>query len=127
MQAAFPTADEAGKFLERVVGVFNACVRCGDFTALVNLFDDDAVLDFEGIPERGPVAGKAAIKQHFRFDPPDDEIRVTRWKWDRGHIYARFVWQDIPEAMGGCVDIEPREEKIARLTLAFGGPAARWR
>ena len=127
MQAAFPTSEEAGKFLERVVALFNACVRRCDFSEYVQLFEDQAVIDYEGIPERGPIIGKAEIAEHFQCDAPDDEIHVTRWKWDGRRIMAQFVWKDIPEATGGAVVIEPRDDKIARLTLAFGGPAAHWR
>jgi hypothetical protein len=129
MQAAFPTQEEAGKLLDRLVTLFNDGVRRRDFSEYVNVFDDDAVVDFEGVPERGPLEGKAVIFQRYQDDLPDDEIRITRWKYDRdaGRILAQFVWKDIPEGRGGALVLVPRGDKIARLTIAFGGPACRWK
>jgi hypothetical protein len=127
MQAAFPTQEEAGKLLERLVALFNTSVRSRDFSEYVEMFQDDAVVDYEGVPERGPLEGKPAIAQRFADEPPDDEVRVTRWKYDGGRILAQFVWKDIPEARGGALVIVPRGDKIAHLTIAFGGPACRWK
>jgi|GEM_PF-6096745 len=126
MQAAFPTHEEAGKLLERLVALYNDGVRRRDFLDYVDAFTDDAAIDFEGVPERGPLQGKTAILERYRDDLPDDEIRVTRWKYDGGRIYAQFVWKDIPEARGGTLVIVPRGDRIACLTVAFGGPLCRW-
>jgi hypothetical protein len=127
MQSVSPTSEEAGKLLERLVARFNAAVRTCDFSEYLELFTEDAAIDFEGVPERGPIEGKAALVAHFRDDPPDDQIRVTRWKYDGMRVIAQFVWTDIPEASGGVFVIVLRDHQISRLTLAFGGPAARWR
>lgn len=121
------TSEDAGKFLELYVALYNAAVRSGEADAMLERFADDAILDFEGVPDWGPFEGKAAISQRFYENPPDDEVRVTRWKYDRGRIVAEFRWKDIPEARGGCFVITPRAGKIAHLTVALGGPAAHWR
>ena len=116
------TATEPGPYLDRLIAIFNESVSARDFSRFVDEFCDDAVLEFDGIPDPA-VEGKAAIAARYRDDPPDDQIRVTRWKAERERITAEFRWRDIPEATGGCVIIDRRGEKIAHLTLAFGGPA----
>lgn len=120
------TSEDAGKFLERHVELFNQAVHSGDFQAFMETFADDAILEFEGVPDWGPFQGKAAITRRYYEDPPDDEVRVLRWKYERGRIVAEFRWKDIPEARGGCIVITPRAGKVARLTIAYGGPATRW-
>lgn len=121
------TQEQASALLERQVAAYNAAVRSGDFSHFVALFTDDAVVDFEGVPERGPLVGREAIAENYRENPPDDEIRVKRWKLKDGKIAAEFYWRDIPEAIGGCIIIEPRDDKVARLTIAVGGPGCRLR
>lgn len=117
--------DEAGEFLQQVVALYNTGVRTRDFRGFVALLTDDAVLDFEGTSELRPFRGKAAIMQHFEDDPPDDGIRIKRWKQNGAEIAAEFTWLDIPEGRG-CLYIERRETQIAGITVAFGGPRCRF-
>jgi len=119
-----PATEAAGTFLEHVVTLFNGGVRSGDFSHYLELFADDAVLEFDGIPDP-PLAGRDAIAQRYRDNPPDDQIRIKRSKLEGARIVAEFQWRDIPEASGGCFILERRGEKIAHLTIAFGGPATR--
>jgi hypothetical protein len=113
--------DEAGELLAQIVSAYNTGVRTRDFSGFLALLTDDAVFDFEGVSERGPLEGKSVIGQRLADDPPDDAIRVKRWRHDPAHIVAEFAWTDIPEG-GGCLFIEPHDGRIARLTLALGGP-----
>ena len=121
MIAGSPTQDEAGEFLAKIVLLYNTGVRTRDFAPFLALLADDAVLDFEGVSERGPLEGKPAIAQHLRDDPPDDAIRIKRWKIVDHTIAAEFCWTDIPEG-GGCLFVERSEGRIMRLTIALGGP-----
>lgn len=118
--------DEAGEFLERIVSLYNTGVRTRDFGGFLALLGEDSVFDFEGVPERGALTGKAAIAQHFADDPPDDEIRIARWKHSGAGIVAEFFWADIPEG-SGCLFVEPRDGFIDRLTIAVGGPRRKFR
>ena len=115
-----------GELLDKLVSLYNAGVRTRDFSAFLALLSEDAVLDFEGVPERGALTGKAQIAQHFHDDPPDDRIRIKRWKAGGDAIVAEFAWADIPEG-GGCLYVEPRDDSVARLTIAFGGPRRAFR
>jgi hypothetical protein len=116
----------ASELLDTLVSQYNTGVRTRDFTGFLALLSDDAVLDFEGVPERGALVGKAQIAQHLHDDPPDDRIRINRWKREGNALVAEFAWADIPEG-GGCLYLEPRDERVARLTIAFGGPRGRFR
>lgn len=118
------TSATAQDFLDHFVSVFNASVRRGNFADFVRLFAGDAVLEYDGIPDP-PIEGIAAIARRYQENPPDDEIRVIRWKAQGDRIMAEFRWCDIPEASGGCCIIQLRGGEIAHLTVAFGGPASR--
>lgn len=126
MIAGSLTHDEAGALLEQCVSLYNTGVQTRNFNGLLALLTEDAVLDFEGTSERGPLAGKRAIAQHLEDDPPDDPINLKHWKYDGNEIVAAFSWADIPEG-GGCLIVEPREGRLARVTIAFGGPRAAFR
>ncbi len=126
MIAGSPAHDEAGALLEQLVSLYNAGIRAREFSGFLALLTDDAVLDFEGVPERGALDGKAAIAQRLHDDPPDDEIRIRRWKLSGACIVAEFAWAGIPEG-GGCLFVEPQDGSIARLTIALGGPRRAFR
>lgn len=117
--------DEAGDFLRHIVTLYNTGVRTRDFRALLAMLTDDAVLDLEGTSEQ-PFRGKEAIARHFQDDPPDDPVRVKRWKQHGPEIAAEFSFLDIPEG-GGCLYVARRGGRIARITVAFGGPRSRFR
>ena len=57
--------------LEEHVKRFNAGVRSGDFTPMLENFGDDATMTFEGVPV-GPFAGRDEIAQAYR-----DQLRTT--------------------------------------------------
>lgn len=126
MTAGPSTHDEAGELLIKCVALYNSGVRTRDFSAFLALLTDDAVLEFEGLPERGPLTGKDDIARHLDDDPPDDGITIKRWKQRNHTIVAEFAWTDIPEG-GGCLIVEPRDDRVARLTMAVGGPGRRFR
>lgn len=118
--------EEAGKLLEQCISSYNAGVRTRDFRGFLALLTEDAVLDFEGIPERGPLTGKAAIAQHLQDDPPDDQLQINRWKTDGSDIAAEFSWTDIPES-GGCLLVRARGPRAERITIVLGGPRRAFR
>lgn len=126
MIAGSITHDEAGNLLERCISLYNTGVRTRDFTGFLALLAEDAVLEFEGVPARGPLSGKAAIAQHLHDDPPDDQLRVARWKTVGPQIVAEFSWTDIPES-GGCLLFRVADSHIEHVTIVLGGPRRAFR
>jgi hypothetical protein len=53
--------------LDEHVARFNADVRTGDWSAMLELFADDAELEFFGIPV-GPFAGREAIALRILYE-----------------------------------------------------------
>ena len=97
--------------LEREVEAFNEGVRTGDWSPLVELFAEDAVLEFDGIPV-GPFRGRDAIAEAYRSMPPDDEIVLL----DGG---PRYAWSKEPERPGGELHLEERDGRIVRLLVLY--------
>jgi hypothetical protein len=126
MIAGPSTHDQAPQILERCIAAYNAGVRTRDFRSFLALLTEDAQLDFEGVPDRGPLVGKEAIRQHFADDPPDDQVRIERWKINGSQIVAEFSWMDIPES-GGCLILGTADAYLARMTIVLGGPRRRFR
>lgn len=126
MIAGSATDDQARELLERCIVAYNTGVRTHDFSGFLALLTEDAVLDFEGVPDRGPLSGKVAIAQHFEDDPPEDQLRIVRWKTNGSHIVAEFSWTDIPES-GGCLLVRPADSHIERITMVLGGPRRAFR
>jgi hypothetical protein len=100
--------------LAHEVAAFNEGVRTGDWSSLVELFTDDAELEFVGIPV-GPFRGRAAIEEAYRAQPPDDEIVLLQ---DRGDS-AVYAWSREPERPAGELHLEERDGVIARLRVLY--------
>jgi len=100
--------------LDREVAAFNEGVRTGDWSQLVELFTDDAELEFVGIP-LGPFRGRAAIAEAYRTQPPDDEIVVLE---DRGDS-AVDAWARNPERRAGELHLQERDGAIVRLRILY--------
>jgi hypothetical protein len=98
--------------LEREVAAFNEGVRTGDWAALVALFTEDAVLEFDGIPV-GPFEGRDAIAEAYRSMPPDDEVVLL----DGG---PRYAWSKEPDRPAGELHLEERDGRIVRLRVVYG-------
>jgi steroid Delta-isomerase len=100
--------------LDREVAAFNVGVRTGNWGSLVELFTEDAELEFVGIPV-GPFRGRAAIAEAYRAQPPDDEIVVLE---DRGDSVV-YAWSRDPERPAGELHLEERGGAIARLRVLY--------
>jgi steroid Delta-isomerase len=100
--------------LLREVSAFNVGARSGDWSQLVELFTEDAELEFVGIAV-GPFHGRAAIAEAYRAQPPDDEIVVLE---DRGDS-AVYAWSREPERPAGELHLEERNGAIVRLRILY--------
>ena len=78
---------------------------------MVAAFSEDAELVFEGIPG-GPFAGRDAIAEASREQPPDDEIVLL----DGDGTYA---WASAPDVAAGQLFLSERDGEIARLVIRY--------
>jgi hypothetical protein len=104
--------------LDRHVELFNEGVRTGNFGPMLEQFNDDAELFFEGVAA-GPFLGKHAIADAYASNPPDDEIDVLFTEEDDREIVARYAWRADEGRPAGRMIITPRGEEIARLVVTF--------
>ena len=107
-------------FLERHVDTFNTAVRTGDFAPLVALFDDDATLEFEGLPI-GPFRGRAAIAAAYAAQPPTDTMTIlgVRQETD-GTVVEEFSWSADGGVRSGEMRLSVEGDRICRLVVSFG-------
>ncbi len=76
------------RLLAEHVRRFNAGVRSGDWSAMLELFAPDAELVFEGAPV-GPFTGRGAIAAAYAVRPPDDEIVLLAVRGDAAGYACR--------------------------------------
>ncbi|WP_112238035.1 DUF4440 domain-containing protein [Kribbella monticola] len=81
------------------VEAFNQAATTGDWTTFATRFAHDAVMSFPGLPI-GPYAGRAAIVQAYRDNPPTETMTLVgakddaiRFRWSSGATGTmRFTW-----------------------------------
>jgi steroid Delta-isomerase len=106
------------ELLSEHVDRFNSGVRSGDFAAMLELFADDATLEFEGVPV-GPFHGREAIAAAYRAQPPDDEIEVLAVEEDDAGVRARYAWLRDEGRASGEMRLRLDGDLIAGLIVIF--------
>ena len=94
---------------------FNVGVRSGDWRSMLELVAPDAELEFVGIPV-GPFAGRNAIGEAYRAQPPDDELVLLEPRGAGGAVYA---WAKEPERPAGELHLEERDGEIVRIRVLY--------
>jgi hypothetical protein len=104
--------------LDRYIRAHNQGVRTGDFTSLVALFAEGAVMSFVDLPV-GTFHGREAIVRAFDTQPPDDELVVVDSTVgdDGDEVIARYRWKWMPEDPGGTLRIRTQGDLIHRLLI----------
>ena len=97
---------------------FNAGVRSGDFSPMLEKFEDAAEMEFRGIPV-GPFVGKDAIRSAYREQPPDDEVEILGSEERDGMVVARYAWRREEGRQAGEMRLTPREGQIEKLVVTF--------
>jgi hypothetical protein len=100
-----------GDYVER----FNAGVRSGKWEPMLELLAPDAQLEFVGIPV-GPFAGREAISDAYRAQPPDDELVLLE---PRGELGAVYAWASEPARPAGELHLEEREGAIEQVRVLY--------
>ena len=101
--------------LEDYVERFNAGMRSADWDSMLELLAPNAELEFVGIPV-GPLAGRDAIGEAYRVQPPDDEL-VLLDRLDEGS--AVYAWAQDPARPAGEVHLEERHGTIVRIRVLY--------
>jgi steroid Delta-isomerase len=104
--------------LHEHVDSFNAGVRTGDWSSMLERFDDAAEMEFRGIPV-GPFHGKQAIAEAYRAQPPDDELRLLDERERDGAVEARYAWLAEPDVAAGELLLTVEQGRIRRLVITF--------
>ena len=104
--------------LEDHVERFNEGVRTGDFSRMLENLAPDATMAFEGVPV-GPFAGRDAIAQAYRDQPPDDELDVLDSRREGDTIVAGYAWRREPDERAGELRLTVADGRIAGLVVAF--------
>jgi steroid Delta-isomerase len=101
--------------LDDYVERFNLGVRSADWEPMLELVAPDAELEFSGIPV-GPFAGREAIGEAYRAQPPDDELVLLEPRGDLGAVYA---WAKEPARPAGEMHLEERDGTITRIRVLY--------
>jgi hypothetical protein len=101
--------------LHRHVENFNAGVRTGDWSPMLELMTDDVALEFVGIPV-GPFSGRDAVGEAYRTQPPTDGLLVLE---DRGDGTAVYAWLKEPDRPAGEMHVQERDGLISRLRILY--------
>ena len=106
------------RMLDEHVERFNAGVRNGDFTPMLERFTEDAELVFEGVPV-GPFVGRESIAAAYRAQPPDDQVRVLDTREDGDEVVAGYAWLQKSAVRAGELRLTRRGDRIAKLVVTF--------
>jgi steroid delta-isomerase len=93
-------------------------VRTGDWEPMLAGFDDDAEMEFRGVPV-GPFHGRDAIAEAYRAQPPDDELRVLEHRELEGRAEARYAWLAEPDVAAGELLLAAEDGLIRKLVITF--------
>jgi steroid Delta-isomerase len=97
---------------------FNAGVRTGDWSSMLERFADVAEMEFRGVLV-GPFHGREAIAEAYRAQPPDDQLRVLEERERDGRVEARYVWLAEPEVAAGELLLTAENGLIRQLVITF--------
>jgi steroid delta-isomerase len=106
------------ELLQEHVERFNAGVHSGDWGPMLAQFEEDAELEFRGIPV-GPYGGKEAIAAAYREQPPDDELRVLELRKREDGVETRYAWLAAPEIAAGEMILTAAGGRISKLVVTF--------
>jgi len=97
---------------------FNAGVESEEWAEMMEQFEDEAELEFRGVPA-GPFVGKDAIAAAYLEQPPDDQVRVLEEREREGVVEARYAWLAEPHVAAGEMFLTPQGGRIRKLVVTF--------
>jgi steroid delta-isomerase len=111
-------ADNLFELLDLHVAAFNHGVETGEWEPMLDGLTPDAELVFVGVPA-GPFAGRYAIAEAYRANPPDDEIAIIEAAAVGGEVVASYGWRRAEGAKAGLMVLTPGQGKLRRLVVTF--------
>jgi len=102
--------------VHRYVDNHNAGVKGIGWEGLGALFDDDALLEFDGIP-MGPVQGARAIVEIYRAHPPSEPLELIEVQETPDGATASYSWSSSPTVFAGTLSFSIINGLIQRLVI----------
>jgi hypothetical protein len=106
---------EQPTLLTEYVERFNDGVRSGNWQPMLELLAPEAELEFVGIPV-GPFAGREAIGEAYRSQPPDDALVLLE---ERDESTAVYAWAREPNRPAGELHLEIDDGTIMRIRVLY--------
>lgn len=102
--------------LEEYVELYNHGAQNGDFGPMLNLFDNDAVYEFED-PIIGVFEGKENIARMLNLQQPDSIISVFNIKETRTAAIADYADEIAPMTRLGGIFLQAKNGKISKIII----------
>ena len=102
--------------LEKYIELYNYGADSGDFEPMLELFDDDAVYEFED-PRIGAFEGKDNIARMFSLQSPDSNLTIFNIKETGTEALADYGDDIAPLTRLGGIILQARNGKIKRLII----------
>jgi hypothetical protein len=102
------------------VDLFNSGVIDGDWDQWAAILTDDVVMEFVGVPA-GPYAGRSAVLDAYRKQPPDDTIEPAEPVGNAEVDVVEFAWS---RGGRGVLQLSWRSDRVSRIVVEFHCPAS---
>ena len=106
------------ELLRRYILLHNLGIETGEFEPLLQLFKDDAVMEFEN-PKIGEFTGIEIIRGIFRRQPPMMAIAIGEIVESDCIAKADYIIEDEPEVRQGYLSMEIDDDKIQKLYIGL--------
>jgi hypothetical protein len=97
---------------------FNYGVRTGDFSAMLDMYDSDAVFELAD-PLRITHCGLDAIRRAYRGDPPKGTMQLRGPRIVGQTVTADYIWDAEPDRIAGQFTLEFTGAHISRSLVTF--------
>jgi hypothetical protein len=106
----------AAELLAWYIALHNLGIETSDFSPLLALFADDAIVEFKDI-SIGSIQGKDAIVNAFTLRPPSTAIIVSDIEESGLTVRATYSNSTDPFVKLGTIHLESDGEKIRRIMV----------
>ena len=97
------------------VDLFNSAVVTGDWDRWAAVLTEDVVMEFVGVPV-GPYAGRSAVRDAYRAQPPDDTIEPAGSVSHAAVDVIEFAWS---RGGRGVLRLSWRADRVSKIVVEF--------